>query len=118
MLTPVTRLAPPAFELLAQTTRTVIDLIHARVLADFPNLRIIVSHAAATLPVIATRVDLFGAVANPGAPNRPSIRSSLSQMHYDLAGAPVDEQLGALLSVADQTHQHYGSDYPCIPESG
>jgi len=45
----------------------------------------------------------------------PSVRSALRRLHYDLAGAPVPELLGALLKVADPGRIHYGSDFPFTP---
>ena len=39
-------------------------------------------------------------------------------MHFDLAGVPVEEQLGALLGVADPSRLHYGSDFPFTPWQG
>jgi predicted TIM-barrel fold metal-dependent hydrolase len=45
----------------------------------------------------------------------PSLRSALRRLHFDLAGAPVPELLGALLQVADHDKIHYGSDWPFTP---
>ena len=45
----------------------------------------------------------------------PSLRAALKVLHFDLAGAPVEEQLAALLSVADPSRLHYGSDFPFTP---
>lgn len=39
-------------------------------------------------------------------------------MHFDLAGVPVEEQLAALLAVADPSRLHYGSDFPFTPLQG
>ncbi|MDT7762875.1 MAG: 6-methylsalicylate decarboxylase [Mycobacterium sp.] len=49
---------------------------------------------------------------------RPNLRTALKTLHYDLAGAPVDEQLAALLEVADPSKLHYGSDFPFTPWQG
>lgn len=115
---PVGRFAAPVFEFLFETTRTVVDLVAAKVLEDFPKLRFIVPHAGAALPVIASRVDLFGPFLprNQDQPAPPNLRAALARLHYDLAGCPVDEQLGALRSIAQPSHLHYGSDYPMTPE--
>jgi predicted TIM-barrel fold metal-dependent hydrolase len=43
------------------------------------------------------------------------MRAALKSLHFDLAGAPVEEQLAALLSVADPARLHYGSDLPFTP---
>jgi predicted TIM-barrel fold metal-dependent hydrolase len=39
-------------------------------------------------------------------------------LHFDLAGVPVEEQLEALLAVADPSRVHYGSDFPFTPLQG
>jgi hypothetical protein len=58
---------------------------------------------------------LLSTVRDTGPP--PNMRASLAKLDFDLAGCPVDEQLGALVAVADPTRLHYGSDYPFTPES-
>jgi predicted TIM-barrel fold metal-dependent hydrolase len=42
----------------------------------------------------------------------------MKALHFDLAGVPVEEQLTALLEVADPSRLHYGSDFPFTPWQG
>jgi predicted TIM-barrel fold metal-dependent hydrolase len=112
--------AAPMLEFIFETTRAVTDLVLAGVLQRHPDLRIIVPHAGAALPVLAGRVDmmapwLVGAVDGSAV---PSLRAALNTLHFDLAGAPVGEQLAALLAVADPSRLHYGSDFPFTPWQG
>jgi len=109
--------ATPMLEFIFETTRSITDLVLAGVLVRLPELRIIVPHAGAALPVLAGRVDLYAPVlANLADPSAvPSMRAALKSLHFDLAGAPVEEQLAALLSVADPSRLHYGSDLPFTP---
>jgi 6-methylsalicylate decarboxylase len=67
--------------------------------------------------VVAGRVDMLAWVlANlPNGTEMASMRTALKALHFDLAGAPVEEQLGALLAVADPSKFHYGSDFPFTP---
>ena len=44
-------------------------------------------------------------------------RDALRRFHFDLAGVPVPEMLDALLSVADPSRLHFGSDWPFTPTS-
>jgi predicted TIM-barrel fold metal-dependent hydrolase len=106
----------PMLEFMFDTTRSVTDMILSGVLERHPSLRVIVPHAGAALPVLAGRVELLLPLlsADGGRP-LPSVRESLWRLHFDLAGAPVPELLGALLSVADPDKLHYGSDYPFTP---
>jgi predicted TIM-barrel fold metal-dependent hydrolase len=108
-------LPAPALEFMFETTRSITDLVLAGVPRRHPELRIIVPHAGAALSVLASRIDLFAsALADTGA-EVPSLREALKTLHFDLAGAPVKEQLAALLSVADPARLHYGSDFPFTP---
>jgi predicted TIM-barrel fold metal-dependent hydrolase len=108
-------LPAPALEFMFETTRSITDLVLAGVPRRHPGLPIIVPHAGAALSVLASRIDLFAsALARSGA-EVPSLREALNVLHFDLAGAPVEEQLAALLSVADPARLHYGSDFPFTP---
>jgi predicted TIM-barrel fold metal-dependent hydrolase len=111
--------AAPMLEFMFETTRSVTDLVLAGVLRRYPELRIIVPHAGAALSVLAGRVDLIApALAKAGDGDVASLRAALKMFHFDLAGVPVEEQLGALLAVADPTRLHYGSDFPFTPWQG
>jgi predicted TIM-barrel fold metal-dependent hydrolase len=109
--------AAPMLEFIFETTRSITDLVLSGVLRRHPDLRVIVPHAGAALPVVAGRVDMLAWVlANlPNGTEIPSMRTALKALHFDLAGAPVEEQLGALLAVADASKLHYGSDFPFTP---
>jgi len=109
--------AAPMLEFIFETTRSITDLVLAGVLQRHPDLRVIVPHAGAALPVLAGRVDLFAPVLANVADRSavPSMRAALKSLHFDLAGAPVEEQLAALLAVADPARLHYGSDFPFTP---
>jgi 6-methylsalicylate decarboxylase len=111
------QLPAPVLEFMFETTRSVTDLVLSGVLRRHPDLRIIVPHAGAVLPVLASRVDIFAPVlgGTGDGDEVPSLRAALKILHYDLAGAPVEEQLAALLSVADPSRLHYGSDFPFTP---
>jgi predicted TIM-barrel fold metal-dependent hydrolase len=112
-------IAAPMVEFMFETTRSVTDLVLAGVLRRYPQLRIIVPHAGAALPVLAGRVDLMAPLlANTGDGDVASLRAALKKFHFDLAGVPVEEQLAALVAVADPTRLHYGSDFPFTPWQG
>ena len=106
----------PMIEFIFDTTRTVTNMVLSGVLDRYPNVRVIVPHAGAALPILAERIDLVGPMLTAAdAPKPPVMREALRQLHFDLAGAPVPELLGALLSVADPDRIHYGSDWPFTP---
>lgn len=106
----------PMLEFMFETTRSVTNMVLSGVLDRHPDLKVIVPHAGAALPVLANRVELLLPLLTPdGSPPAPSLRTALRRLHFDLAGAPVDELLTALLSVAEPEHLHYGSDFPFTP---
>jgi predicted TIM-barrel fold metal-dependent hydrolase len=108
-------LPAPALEFMFETTRSITDLVLAGVPRRHPGLRIVVPHAGAALSVLASRIDLFASALALSGAEVPSLREALNVLHFDLAGAPVKEQLAALLSVADPARLHYGSDFPFTP---
>lgn len=106
----------PMLEFMFDTTRSVTDMILSGVLDRHPELKVIVPHAGAALPVLANRVELLlPLLTPPGGSPPPSVREALRRLHFDLAGAPVEELLTALLAVADPSRIHYGSDFPFTP---
>jgi 6-methylsalicylate decarboxylase len=85
-------------------------------LARYPNLRVIIPHAGAALPVLAGRIELMIKTGVPVGKDAPQdIRAALRALHYDLASVPVPEALSVLLQIADPKKLHYGSDYPFTP---
>lgn len=105
----------PMLEFLFETTRSITDLVLSGVLERHADLRVIVPHAGAALPVLANRIELLLPILAEGGATPPSMRDALRRLHFDLAGAPVRELLHTLLAVADPDRIHYGSDYPFTP---
>ncbi len=106
----------PMLEFMFETTRSITDMVLSGALQRHPDMRVLVPHAGAALPVLAARVELLlPLLAEPGGPAMPSLRDALRLLHFDLAGAPVEELLNALLAVADPSRIHYGSDFPFTP---
>lgn len=106
----------PLMEFIFETTRSVSDMVLAGVLERYPNLRVIVPHAGAALPILTSRIDGGAAVlGRAGGPKLPSTTEAMRKLHFDVAGSPVPNLLGALLAVADSANIHYGSDYPFTP---
>lgn len=108
----------PMLEFIFETTRSVTDMLLSGTLERHPRLRVIVPHAGAALPILANRIDLIlnPALTPPGVVSSSvTVREALKRLHFDVAGAPVPELLGALLQVADPSRIHYGSDWPYTP---
>lgn len=106
----------PTLEFMFESTRSVTDMVAAGVLERYPNLRVIVPHAGAALPVLMDRIELMTPLFRTGRDGQtPSIRQAMKTLHFDIAGSPVPTLLEALLKVADPEKIHYGSDYPFTP---
>ncbi|WP_169332563.1 amidohydrolase family protein, partial [Nocardia exalbida] len=102
----------PPFESFFDTTRAVTDLVLSGTLERYPSMRIIVPHAGAVLPALASRIDVLASKAT-GKPEL--MHRALRLLHFDLAGMPLPDQLPALLNVADPARIHYGSDWSFTP---
>lgn len=102
----------PMLEFLFDSTRAITDMVLSGVLDRFPNIKVIVSHSGAALPVVASRIDVIGAKM-VGA--QDPMRRALKHLHFDVAGMPLPDALPALLNVADAGNIHYGSDVPFTP---
>jgi hypothetical protein len=68
-----------------ETTRSITDLVLAGVPRRHPGLRIIVPHAGAALPVLASRIDLFASALALSGTEVPSLREALNTLHFDPA---------------------------------
>ena len=107
---------PPMLEFIFDTTRAVSQMLLSGTLARNPRIRLVVPHAGAALAILAERVNMFIDVGLRPSPDTPhDFRAALRELHYDLAGAPVPELLGALLGIANPAKLHYGSDWPFTP---
>ncbi len=102
----------PMLEFMFETTRSVAQLILSGVTVRYPEIRIVVPHAGAALPILASRIDLLMPFFHKNVPQKaPSIRQELRKLYHDLAGAPLPELLSSL-SIADQQKLLCGSDWP------
>ncbi len=105
----------PMLEFMFETTRSVTNLILSGATGRYPGMRVVVPHAGAALPVMLGRIELLLPILSQPGRSMPDVRAEFKRLHFDLAGAPVPELLGALLQVADPTRIHYGSDWPFTP---
>ncbi|WCE06237.1 amidohydrolase family protein [Pseudoxanthomonas sp. JBR18] len=107
----------PMMEFMFETSRAVTNLILKGTLERYPDIRLIVPHAGAMMPVLIDRiVGLSPALGLPKPLDPEHVMSLMRRMHYDLAGYPVPRLLGALLQIADPDRLHYGSDWPFTPD--
>lgn len=106
----------PMYEFLADTTRTVIDLVMRGVLERYPNIRWVVPHCGSFLPEVVHRMVGISQILVPqGRMEEVDVLGCARRLYFDVAGTAQPVMLDALLKVADPTHVLYGSDYPYTP---
>lgn len=103
----------PAFEYFVETTRTFLNLVQNDTFARYPDIRWIIPHAGAFLPILADRFESFALMLRFADPDRRvDILADMAHVYYDLAGFSEPKQLAMLLRNVDETHLLYGSDTP------
>ena len=95
-------------DLLAETTRSAVDLVSSGMLARFPRLRVILAHAGGYLPYMAHRIAPMCSADGSYQAGLEVLR----QFYFDVAlssGAPT---LAALMAFAAPGHVLFGTDWP------
>ncbi|PCF49388.1 amidohydrolase family protein [Staphylococcus delphini] len=101
----------PLMEFFFDTTRAIVYMNQNRTFSKFPNIKWIVPHSGALLPVIAQRIDMGNAIFE--YEEQPDdILKTMNNLYFDLAGKVLPQQLPMLLQMADENRIVYGSDTP------
>ncbi len=110
---PLPGVPQPVLDFPMDTTRTALSLVTGGVMARFPAVKIILSHAGGFLPYAATR---FAVLLHDYVLKDTSIEHVLAQLrqfYFDTALSPPDG-LPSLLAFADPSHILFGADNPYI----
>ncbi|MDD6186013.1 MAG: amidohydrolase family protein [Bacteroidales bacterium] len=106
-----------SYEYLAETSRAVLNMVAHNVLVRYPNLKVVVPHCGSFLPNALPRFrSLLPVMVKQGIMQPVDVDANLSRLYYDLAGAPTDDILDALLTITTPDYILYGSDYPYVAE--
>jgi predicted TIM-barrel fold metal-dependent hydrolase len=94
------------------TTRAIASYVYRGAARRFPNVRMIWSHSAGTMPYLIERFD--GADRSPAAKAQvpDGFRASIARFWYDIAQASNPVSTQALRSVVPMEHIVFGTDYP------
>jgi predicted TIM-barrel fold metal-dependent hydrolase len=109
------------------TTRAVTNLLYSGTLSKYPDIRYIINHSGATLPVLAGRIkdrvpgfSTYGGkkLANHDGktdkiPN--GVFYELTKLYYECAHAAYPAAMAALLAFAPPSQFLFGTDWPAEP---
>ena len=102
-------------EYLSETTRAVSNMISRNVLARYPNVKVVVPHCGAYLPLMVPRMKSLTPVMQANKlVGDIDWEKNLAALYYDLAGAHSPEVIRMLLTITTPDHLLYGSDYPYV----
>ena len=100
-------------EYLTETTRAIANMVTGDVMARYENLRIVVPHCGAYLPLALPRMKaIYPVVQNAGMVKAVNWEQNLSRLYYDLAGSASVQAIKMMLTITTPDHILYGSDYP------
>ena len=100
----------PMLEFFFDTTRAISNMIVNGVVKRYPDIKYIIPHGGAVLPLMAQRMD--STISRFLAEENINIYDVLRSFYYDLAGFVVPNQLDILLKTTDISHLLYGTDAP------
>ncbi len=102
-------------EYLSETTRAVSNIISRNVLARYNNIKVVVPHCGAYLPLAIPRMKSLTPVMQANKMvGEIDYEANLRALYYDLAGAHSPEVIRMLLTITTPDHLLYGSDYPYV----
>ena len=104
-----------SYEYLAETTRTILNMVAHDVLVRYPDLKVVVPHCGSFLPNALPRFKgLLPVMVAQGYMRPVDVDANLSRLYFDLAGAATDDAIESLLTITEPSHILYGSDYPYV----
>ncbi len=102
-------------EYLSETTRAVANMISRNVLARYPDVKVVVPHCGAYLPLAVPRMKSLTPVMQANKMvGEIDWEENLAALYYDLAGAHSPEAIRMLLTITTPDRLLYGSDYPYV----
>ncbi|AMV60395.1 2-amino-3-carboxymuconate 6-semialdehyde decarboxylase [Pediococcus damnosus] len=108
-------LPAPIMEFFFDTTRAVTNMVLHSVFTRYTNIKFIIPHAGALLPVISDRLSLAQKLNPDLKDDQVDMGSVLATQYFDVAGMVLPHQLPVLQQVSDPTHLLYATDAPYTP---
>ncbi|AMM21517.1 amidohydrolase [Frondihabitans sp. PAMC 28766] len=108
----------PLVEFMFESTRTVVDMLRAKVVDRHPGMRVIVPHSGATLGVLADRVSTLLPLLVGEDPASLRFTEQFEALWFDTAGTPFPRAMPTLTSLVGTDRILYGSDSCWTPPAG
>ncbi|GAA4832705.1 hypothetical protein GCM10023201_20900 [Actinomycetospora corticicola] len=108
-------LPSPLLDFPFDTTRAALQMATRQVLARYPRVRVILSHAGGFVPFVASR--LAGAAMFAEGVTEEDILTELRSFYVDTALSATPTALPSITAFFPPDHVLYGSDFPFAPES-
>lgn len=105
----------PFMEFFFDTTRAVTHMIMNGTIRKYPNIRFLIPHAGAFLPILSDRLEALSVIFKDQ--EAVTVKEDLASLYYDLCGMAMPKQYGVLRKITDDTHILYGSDGTFTPLS-
>lgn len=100
-------------EYLSETTRAVSNMISRNLLSRYNNIKVVVPHCGAYLPLAIPRMKSLAPVMQANKlVGEIDWEANLRTLYFDLAGAHSPEVIRSLLTITTPDHLLYGSDFP------
>ena len=106
----------PIMEFFFDTTRAVTNMILNNTFIKYPNIKFIIPHAGAFIPILSDRLASFSHIFSND--KDLDIFSQLSNLYYDLSGFSLPKQYDVLKKIVSCENILYGSDGPFTPLIG
>ena len=105
-------LRPSVLEYLFDTARLITNLMLAGVPDRFPGIRWVFSHCGGAMASVAPRLALVEGTPQLAQVPEAGVLATLNRFYYDTALSHTDADLGALLSLVDESQLVLGTDFP------
>ncbi len=99
-------------ELVFDTTRAITNLLFTGVVARYPRIRFIVSHAGGVIPFLLFRLGTLASERGASEYLAEGAAAQLRRLYYDVAQSASPVPVHALLEIADPDRILFGTDYP------
>lgn len=108
----------PVMEFFMDTTRTFLNMVMNDIFGRFPNIKWIIPHGGAYIPLLSDRIDSFYLMLKGKlSEDHPlDFKGDMRHVYFDSAGFVLQKQLAVLLQDVTSKNLLYGSDMPYTPD--